>query len=373
MKTFTPKKYSKCQEFENMELEYENRDLRFDCCRIRSNLCELPTTYISNNCQIFSNPSNLTKVSSGNADCFEKPPKSYENPTKVVDFNNTGQNLFIMNDKPVKNVIKNGTAVNSYDSHHKTSAKDHGPEPLPPRGDLWTVPKVYSINGSILSNPKYGRNDSVPRFQYTNRGESFQYDNKKRDSPRSTNRIKPAIVDLKYDSVPVGDTCTFFNKRVDHDVGDLHERYFKEVQALRAKLQEIKTKKMQHALKSENDQKEIIEIKSEETHDKVKIVAPYKLIERQRISQGSSVGALDEGKSCTPGETVETKVQNKRVKCLKGDNRPKISVKARSKRNSIKMRHIRNSKVTSSVSSASDGSERWVSLYFALILMQIII
>lgn len=56
---------------ENLDLE--TRDPRYDLYRIRSNLCELPTSYISNNCQVtLSN--GLTDV----MDYLEKYPKGLE-------------------------------------------------------------------------------------------------------------------------------------------------------------------------------------------------------------------------------------------------------------------------------------------------------
>lgn len=38
MKTLTPKKYNKCNEYENMELEYDFKgwhETKYECCRIR--------------------------------------------------------------------------------------------------------------------------------------------------------------------------------------------------------------------------------------------------------------------------------------------------------------------------------------------------
>ncbi|XP_030768040.1 tubulin polyglutamylase TTLL4-like isoform X4 [Sitophilus oryzae] len=54
MKTLTPKKYNKCNEYENMELEYDFKGWH----DTRSNLVELPTSYISNNCQL---PQNISE------------------------------------------------------------------------------------------------------------------------------------------------------------------------------------------------------------------------------------------------------------------------------------------------------------------------
>lgn len=42
MKTLTPKKHNRCNEFENMDMEYEFKgwqETKFDCCRIRYNYC----------------------------------------------------------------------------------------------------------------------------------------------------------------------------------------------------------------------------------------------------------------------------------------------------------------------------------------------
>lgn len=47
---FTTTIFSQQECCENMDLE--GRDQRYDLYRIRSNLCELPTTYIANNCQV---------------------------------------------------------------------------------------------------------------------------------------------------------------------------------------------------------------------------------------------------------------------------------------------------------------------------------
>lgn len=54
-------------------MDLEGRDPRYDLYRIRSNLCELPTTYISNNCQM-NLPNGLTDV----MDYLEKCPKGPE-------------------------------------------------------------------------------------------------------------------------------------------------------------------------------------------------------------------------------------------------------------------------------------------------------
>lgn len=384
MKTFTPKKYNKHQEFENMELDYDNKDVRFDYCRIRSNLCELPTTYISNNCQIFSNTSNLNKVSSGNSDCLEKPPKSHENSLKLVDCNNTGQNLFIMNEKPTKNVVKQGAMANFVENHHKLPNKGDSIRSiagnglrnivpsLPARSDIWTTPKVYSINGSLLNthsvqatNIYTRKNDkykSTPRDQ----SEHFQYDKLKPNSPKTVlakvNGNAYSLLNLKFDNVPMRDTCTFFDKS-EYDVSSLNERYLKEVEVLRSRLQEIRKKKMQYGKKSDLSNREIIEINSEETYDSVKIVAPYKLLERPSPNHNSSSAQVqaDEGRSAAQGEGREKKIVAKKQKCekIKNENRSqKISIKARSKLSAIKLRQVRSSKVASSISSGSDFTER---------------
>ncbi|KAK9752749.1 Tubulin-tyrosine ligase family [Popillia japonica] len=382
MKTFNLKKYdNRCQEFENMEFECDSRDVRLDCCRIRSNLCELPTTYISNNCQIFSNTSNLTKVSSGSSECFEKPSKLHEISPKLVDCLNTGPNLFNMNEKG-KTVIRNGGYI---ESNQKSSGKYENSKgsqvnsiqnlstlplrndiwPVPrnlhttyPKSDTWTVPKVYSINDSTLGLQSV-RMERNPKLALQHHNESFEYESKtrKQNSPKNIpsklNRTNNcSILDMKFGQVPVSDTCTFFDKK-DYDVSNLNEKYFKEVQVLRARLHEIRRKKMQHMSENCHGAREIIEIQSEDTYDNVRIVTPMKLVEKQHLKKNHS----NEIKPCArENEKVVNKKQ--RGEKIKSEIRPqKISIKARSKLSAIKMRQIRSSKVANSISSGSDFTE----------------
>lgn len=86
MKTFTPKKYSRNTEYENMDLEYDQCSFRPECCRIRNNLCELPTTYISNNCQSTGNLlSNVSKSSEWSVDFFDRTQKPLDNIVRVLE------------------------------------------------------------------------------------------------------------------------------------------------------------------------------------------------------------------------------------------------------------------------------------------------
>ncbi|XP_050294312.1 tubulin monoglutamylase TTLL4-like isoform X2 [Anthonomus grandis grandis] len=93
-RTLTPKKY-KCNEYENMEVEYDYKgwhESKPDCCRVRSNLVELPTSYISNNCQM--PPIHQQSMSKNDVDCF-KPfcadrPTIFEN-LESMDSKNNGR------------------------------------------------------------------------------------------------------------------------------------------------------------------------------------------------------------------------------------------------------------------------------------------
>ncbi|XP_056634232.1 tubulin monoglutamylase TTLL4-like isoform X2 [Diorhabda sublineata] len=106
LKTLTPKKYNRSQEYENMEFEYElkgqwqEKDMRYEFSRIRSNLCELPTSYISNNCQLSNNLTGLPKLSNEPTgfDCF-KGAGAYETAGKFVDINDQIENLGNMQSK----------------------------------------------------------------------------------------------------------------------------------------------------------------------------------------------------------------------------------------------------------------------------------
>ncbi|XP_025833528.1 probable beta-tubulin polyglutamylase isoform X2 [Agrilus planipennis] len=160
MKNFSPRKYEKNREYENMDLEYENKDFRFDSCRIRSNLCELPTTYISNNCQ-------LTKVVSecqnDYSDSSEKSSKIYENSFKSFDVRNQTLNFGNMlekQDKDKKALAKEEEGNKSLKSINKISfSVDHvKPHFLPKSADCnrqshsTGVAKVNSLNGFYSGN-----------------------------------------------------------------------------------------------------------------------------------------------------------------------------------------------------------------------------
>ncbi|GJQ80119.1 hypothetical protein Trydic_g19400 [Trypoxylus dichotomus] len=373
MKTLTPKKYSRCQEFENMEFEYDCRDVRLDCSRIRSNLCELPTTYISNNCQIFSNTSNLTKLSTGNSDYFEKQPKSNDISSKLVECNNTGQNLFNMNEKVGKGGVKNGSVTNFIEPIPKTTVKSEifksyipnmvrcSTPALTSRIDCgWLSPKIYSINGSTLGSHLA----KSEQFRNRERNELSLYPKVRQNSIKG-NQSKPngtaCNVETKFDQVPVSDTCTFFDQK-EYDITNLNERYFEEVQMLRERLQQLRKKKMQQILGAQLNQREIIEINNEETTSSVRIVSPLKVTKRQ----STKVPVSDEGYVFSLQQHHEVKVEEKKPvgkkqksEKIKGEGRSvqKISIKTRSKLSAIKARQIRSGKGSSSSSSGSDFTE----------------
>ncbi|KAF7267058.1 hypothetical protein GWI33_019661 [Rhynchophorus ferrugineus] len=127
MKTLTPKKHNRCNEFENRDMEYEFKgwhESKFDCCRIRSNLVELPTSYISNNCQ----PSHNVTVSKTDTECL----KTVNGLNKFVDIKTNYETLESMeyNGKiidSVKSLGKYGpTTCQSYakcSSFHQAKSK----------------------------------------------------------------------------------------------------------------------------------------------------------------------------------------------------------------------------------------------------------
>lgn len=129
MKTLMPKNCSFNQEFENMDLEYDRKlekETRYDCCRIRANLCELPTTYVSNNPQLSNNVDN-TRMSKETNDYVDLKSVTYEHSLKFVDFNDQLENLGNMIDKS-KNDFLNKTSPNKKEylrNGKKVDSKNH--------------------------------------------------------------------------------------------------------------------------------------------------------------------------------------------------------------------------------------------------------
>lgn len=218
MKTFTPKKYLKSQEYENMELEYDmNSRLSepFNCCsRIRSNLCELPTTYISNNCQSTTFLSKFTSNTSDFVDCCLKSVKTYEHTLKYVDLANFSMK---MHDKQPQKCNKTKILVTSQPPDLFKSVDNHC------FGDY------RNGNNLLRSNDGYKRNYC-------------------RDSCQL-----PNCSALCYD------TGTYFNRT--NDTINIQERYSEDVAYLREKLRLIqKTSVKDEAQQTDNVNKKELDV-----------------------------------------------------------------------------------------------------------------
>lgn len=239
MKTFS-KKYNRSQEYENMEYEYESRDqwqekdVRYECCRVRSNLCELPTSYISNNCQI-SILTNLPKMSNETSDFVDclKSATPYERTLKFVDFDTKLENLGSMQEKSKVDTY-NVVSPNKLDytkNGKKTDVKSpprNGYAPL--RSYLRHFPEPVSFgHGELL------RDNHV----------DYRHANARSDEASKGCRECCTLVDLKLhdlsDRRPLCyDTGTYFDRR--NDSVNLHERYSREVEYLREKLKMLKNR-----------------------------------------------------------------------------------------------------------------------------------
>lgn len=210
-----------------MELEYEAKDVRADPCRIRSNLCELPTTYITNNCQ-------MTKLSG----CASEFADSPERGVKCCDF--SAQNFGGMAERherlcklPPRAEEHPRSAAGKLDS-----LKPHMVKPAPkqlkptfsaePLFNFQAPSNHRQLNNLVLRNRSCGDHRA---------GHDVQL----RPLPR-----KPNVIEVKFQEVQEAahghniqyDTCTFFNKKV--DVVNLRERYTREVELLKEKLRDLK-------------------------------------------------------------------------------------------------------------------------------------
>lgn len=245
MKSLTPKKFDRSQECENMDLEYETKDSRYDFYRIRSNLCELPTTYITNNCQI------TAKLSTGTSDFIdyiEKSTKNFEGSPKFTNFNNQ-MHSFNSNaaDKP-----KNGYESNAKLLQKKFDVKPHYTNSIGCKYLDRSLKEAMQVkNLEISKHPTRTRSGIVVSSTESNDpGEQKffykverQYSDTRQFGDFKSCMEKPnGFVDFKFHQNPQKsnicyDTCTFFDKK--YDTSDLHNRYTKEVEVLRGKLREL--------------------------------------------------------------------------------------------------------------------------------------
>lgn len=239
MKTFS-KKYNRSQEYENMEYEFETRnhwqekDMRYECCRVRSNLCELPTSYISNNCQI-SILTNLPKMSNETSDFVDclKSATPYNRTLKFVDFDNKLENLGSMQEKSKVDTY-NVISPNKLD-YMKNGKKTELKGPLtngymPVKAYVRHFQEPLSVSHSDLLKDNH--------IDYRNA-------NVRSNETSKSCRECCTLIDLKLhdlsDRKPLCyDTGTYFDRR--NDSINLHERYSKEVEYLRKKLRMLKNK-----------------------------------------------------------------------------------------------------------------------------------
>ncbi|XP_065161645.1 tubulin monoglutamylase TTLL4-like isoform X2 [Atheta coriaria] len=179
MKTYTPKKYDRRCEYEN-DLELDVPDVRYD--RVRSNLCELPTTYISNNCQ-FNLPHGKLLTTPDYLD--GKIQREYSN----------GYVLSRDYSPPTERLIKR-------------------PPVTPQKRTGQTQVEALSPHGSP------GRYNTVL-------------------SPQNRNYFSTQRVPETH--TPKHETCTFFDMNFDTNL--VRERYSRELDVLREKLRDLHNKK----------------------------------------------------------------------------------------------------------------------------------
>ncbi|XP_074031990.1 tubulin monoglutamylase TTLL4 isoform X2 [Leptinotarsa decemlineata] len=233
MKSLTPKKYNRSQEYENMEFEYESRgqwqekDMRYEYSRIRSNLCELPTSYISNNCQNL-NVAGLPKLSKDSSDFVDclKSVGSYEHTLKLVDLNDHIENLGSMQVKNKETFNKiNPNKVDGLRYERKLDSRNHLKTNC-----LHTKSPIKNLQEQL----KYNHNEIYIDNHCTD------YKNPKIPEINTSNcREYCTLVDLKFHNLSnerplCFDTGTYFDKRC--DTTSIHEQYNSEVEYLRERL-----------------------------------------------------------------------------------------------------------------------------------------
>ncbi|CAH2013515.1 unnamed protein product [Acanthoscelides obtectus] len=219
MKTLTPKKY-RTQEYENMDYDYEARaqwSEKYDCCRIRANLCELPTTYISNNCQ-----SNVTKASADSGDYMEC--------LKSVTYDNTVK--FVGSDEQLENLEKAG----SMEHYTRLSPNKFDYSKCQKKPDIRSPGKNITLHSRSMIRGFMPLQDNHPPGFKSQSMKNLEINT-------SSCREYCPLVDFKLhnlsDHRPVCyDTGTYFDKRIDHE--NLKERYNVELEFLRERLKKLR-------------------------------------------------------------------------------------------------------------------------------------
>lgn len=234
MKAVVAKKFSFDPEYENMDLEYDcknhklEKEGRYEYCRIRSNLCELPTSYVSNNHQLSNNIIDNAKMSKETSDYVDLKSVTYESNLKFVDFNDQLENLGSMLDKSKnENLSKISPIKKEYLRHGK---KVDSRSPLK-NGYLFPSKNCGKIP---CEQTKCNQNNvfkgSCGEFRNTNSSPDF----------KNNCREYCPLVDFKYHSLSdhrfvCYDTSTYFDKR--NEMPNIC--YSSEVEYLREKLKTL--------------------------------------------------------------------------------------------------------------------------------------
>lgn len=211
MKTLAPKICSFNQEFENMDFEFDSKNHkekegRFEYCRIRANLCELPTTYVSNNHQLSNNLMENTRMSKETSDYVDLKSVTYEHNLKFVDFNDQLENLGSMLDKSKNENLNKVSLIKKENLRH--GKKNDGRNPFK-NGYCYpskNFSKIYLEQTNCNQNNVF--KESCGDFKNTN------------SSPDIKNNCREycPLVDFKYHSLSdhrlvCYDTSTYFDKR----------------------------------------------------------------------------------------------------------------------------------------------------------------
>lgn len=210
-KMLAPKKCSFNQEFENMDLEYDGRSQklekegRYECCRIRANLCELPTTYVANNHQLSNNLIDNARMSKETSDYVELKSVTYEHSLKFVDFNDQLENLGSMLDKSKNEPLNKISPIKK--DYYRTDKKIEGRSPLKNGNSYISKNSSKVYQDKVICNQNNVFKESCGGFRNTNL-----------NTVKNNCREYCPLVDFKYHNLSdhkyvCYDTSTYFDKR----------------------------------------------------------------------------------------------------------------------------------------------------------------
>ncbi|CAH1108254.1 unnamed protein product [Psylliodes chrysocephalus] len=321
LKTLIPKKYNRSQEYENMEFEYEckgqwqEKDMRYEFTRIRSNLCELPTSYISNNCQVSSNVTN-PKISNelSSFDCM-KTFNVYESPIKFTKVNDQIENLGDMQGKPrIQKKQDSKCSLRGGNSYVKSPLLDQ-----------------FHSRSELMSNYTMTRVRPEPN--------------------NSTCSEFCSLSDFKLHNIPglkpvCFETSTYFNKN--DDVLNISERHAREMNRLREQLMSLRSAPFS----------QIGNLNESETSSS----ANKSILRNSNILVSKVI--LPNQKSLENKVVLINESRSKLLKKLSDEtdppvkvNKSKISLKTRAKVNSAKLKLKTKPKAVSTISTSSNLTE----------------